>query len=177
MLPCLNDFDADKKLATCLFKNWSLACSYDTFCIVESLLKLLGNGNWESWVPDNHIWFLLISYYYCEITEILLFQELKIKPLPTVLASFSGGSKGCMYKVIQVNVWFDILILLVSFDATCTYIHFLMRYFLIWSNWTFFTFPVTGWELWRRCDHGMLCISSLLNMSIQFTARKQYLKG
>jgi hypothetical protein len=23
--------------------------------------------------------------------------------LPTVLASFSGGSKGCMYKVIQVH--------------------------------------------------------------------------
>jgi hypothetical protein len=33
-----------------------------------------------------------------------VFQELKVKPLPTVLASFSGGSKGCMYKVIQVCV-------------------------------------------------------------------------
>jgi len=31
-----------------------------------------------------------------------VFQELKVKPLPTVLASFSGGSKGCMYKVIQL---------------------------------------------------------------------------
>ncbi|RCV20729.1 hypothetical protein SETIT_4G080500v2 [Setaria italica] len=31
-----------------------------------------------------------------------LVKELKVKPLPTVLASFSGGSKGCMYKVIQL---------------------------------------------------------------------------
>ncbi|KAF0908706.1 hypothetical protein E2562_028143 [Oryza meyeriana var. granulata] len=31
-----------------------------------------------------------------------LVKEFKIKPLPTVLASFSGGSKGCMYKVIQL---------------------------------------------------------------------------
>ncbi|KAL6861824.1 hypothetical protein ACP4OV_017524 [Aristida adscensionis] len=31
-----------------------------------------------------------------------LVKELKIKPLPTVLTSFSGGSKGCMYKVIQL---------------------------------------------------------------------------
>jgi hypothetical protein len=28
-----------------LVKNWSLACSYDSFCIVESLLKLLGNAS------------------------------------------------------------------------------------------------------------------------------------
>jgi hypothetical protein len=33
----------------------------------------------------------------------VLFQEFKVKPLPTVFASFSGGSKGCMYKVIQVQ--------------------------------------------------------------------------
>jgi len=33
----------------------------------------------------------------------MMFQELKVKALPTVLASFSGGSKGCMYKVIQVH--------------------------------------------------------------------------
>ncbi|TVU12083.1 hypothetical protein EJB05_45710 [Eragrostis curvula] len=31
-----------------------------------------------------------------------LVKELKIKPVPTVLASFSSGSKGCMYKVIQL---------------------------------------------------------------------------
>jgi len=31
-----------------------------------------------------------------------LAKELKVKPLPTVLVSFSGGSKGCMYKVIQL---------------------------------------------------------------------------
>jgi hypothetical protein len=34
------------------------------------------------------------------------FQELKIKIVPIVLASFSGGSKGCMYKVIQVHATF-----------------------------------------------------------------------
>uniref|UniRef100_A0A0D3GE57 Uncharacterized protein n=1 Tax=Oryza barthii TaxID=65489 RepID=A0A0D3GE57_9ORYZ len=31
-----------------------------------------------------------------------LVKEFKVKPLPTVFASFSGGSKGCMYKVIQL---------------------------------------------------------------------------
>ncbi|KAG8094238.1 hypothetical protein GUJ93_ZPchr0012g20494 [Zizania palustris] len=31
-----------------------------------------------------------------------LVKEFKVKPLPTVLVSFSGGSKGCMYKVIQL---------------------------------------------------------------------------
>ncbi|KAK3128701.1 hypothetical protein QOZ80_6BG0465350 [Eleusine coracana subsp. coracana] len=31
-----------------------------------------------------------------------LVKELKMKPVPTVLVSFSGGSKGCMYKVIQL---------------------------------------------------------------------------
>jgi len=34
------------------------------------------------------------------ITELV--KELKIKIVPIVLASFSGGSKGCMYKVIQL---------------------------------------------------------------------------
>ncbi|XP_039127590.1 uncharacterized protein LOC120263691 isoform X2 [Dioscorea cayenensis subsp. rotundata] len=31
-----------------------------------------------------------------------LVKEVKIKPLPIILASFSGGSKGCMYKVLQL---------------------------------------------------------------------------
>ncbi|XP_073011015.1 uncharacterized protein [Typha latifolia] len=31
-----------------------------------------------------------------------LVKELKIRPLPVVLATFSGGSKGCLYKVIQL---------------------------------------------------------------------------
>uniref|UniRef100_A0A0A9F7E1 DUF829 domain-containing protein n=1 Tax=Arundo donax TaxID=35708 RepID=A0A0A9F7E1_ARUDO len=39
----------------------------------------------------------LASGVICELVK-----ELKIKPVPTVLASFSGGSKGCMYKVIQL---------------------------------------------------------------------------
>lgn len=30
-------------------------------------------------------------------------QELKIRPCPIVFASFSGGPKACMYKVLQVN--------------------------------------------------------------------------
>lgn len=43
------------------------------------------------------------------------FQELRVKPVPTVLASFSGGSKGCMYKVIQVhalslNFFYDLIL-------------------------------------------------------------------
>lgn len=32
-----------------------------------------------------------------------LIQELKLRPCPVVLASFSGGPKACMYKVLQVN--------------------------------------------------------------------------
>lgn len=39
----------------------------------------------------------LASGVICELAK-----ELKVKPLPTVFASFSGGSKGCMYKVIQL---------------------------------------------------------------------------
>ncbi|KAJ0981501.1 hypothetical protein J5N97_009756 [Dioscorea zingiberensis] len=31
-----------------------------------------------------------------------LVKEVKIKPLPIILAAFSGGSKGCMYKVLQL---------------------------------------------------------------------------
>ncbi|XP_062159975.1 uncharacterized protein LOC133867271 [Alnus glutinosa] len=31
-----------------------------------------------------------------------LVQELKIRPCPVVLASFSGGPKACMYKVLQI---------------------------------------------------------------------------
>lgn len=31
-------------------------------------------------------------------------QELKIRPCPIIFASFSGGPKACMYKVIQVNI-------------------------------------------------------------------------
>ncbi|XP_022852633.1 uncharacterized protein LOC111374225 [Olea europaea var. sylvestris] len=31
-----------------------------------------------------------------------LVQELKIRPCPVVLASFSGGLKACMYKVLQI---------------------------------------------------------------------------
>jgi hypothetical protein len=36
---------------------------------------------------------------------ILLFeiQVLKFTPVPVVFASFSGGPKGCTYKVLQVN--------------------------------------------------------------------------
>lgn len=38
---------------------------------------------------------------------ILLFeiQVLKVTPIPVVFASFSGGPKGCTYKVLQVNRW------------------------------------------------------------------------
>lgn len=35
-------------------------------------------------------------------------KELKVRPCPVVFASFSGGPKACMYKVLQVN---DILII------------------------------------------------------------------
>ncbi|KAJ3675259.1 hypothetical protein LUZ60_004301 [Juncus effusus] len=31
-----------------------------------------------------------------------LFKELKIKPMPVVFSSFSGGPKGCTYKVLQL---------------------------------------------------------------------------
>ncbi|KAM0852497.1 hypothetical protein ACQ4PT_051716 [Festuca glaucescens] len=51
----------------------------------------------------------LVSLYLSEKAATLacgviseLAKELKVKPLPTVFASFSGGSKGCMYKVIQL---------------------------------------------------------------------------
>ncbi|KAG0469680.1 hypothetical protein HPP92_016380 [Vanilla planifolia] len=37
----------------------------------------------------------------CDVLSELI-KELKIRPLPIVLASFSGGSKGCLYKVLQV---------------------------------------------------------------------------
>ncbi|KAL5802492.1 hypothetical protein ACOSQ4_030797 [Xanthoceras sorbifolium] len=30
-------------------------------------------------------------------------QELKVKPCPVVFASFSGGPKACMYKVLQMT--------------------------------------------------------------------------
>ncbi|KAL0369014.1 UNVERIFIED_CONTAM: hypothetical protein Scaly_1120300 [Sesamum calycinum] len=37
------------------------------------------------------------------LSEISLSMELKLRPCPVVFASFSGGSKACMYKVLQVN--------------------------------------------------------------------------
>ncbi|KAL6536969.1 hypothetical protein OROMI_025503 [Orobanche minor] len=36
-----------------------------------------------------------------EVVSVLI-QELKIRPCPIIFASFSGGPKACMYKVIQI---------------------------------------------------------------------------
>lgn len=42
-------------------------------------------------------WCLNFSFHSIQL------QELKIRPCPIIFASFSGGPKACMYKVIQVN--------------------------------------------------------------------------
>lgn len=72
---------------------------------LRPFVELYASLGWRCLVchPD------LVSLYLSEKAATLacgviseLAKELKVKPLPTVLASFSGGSKGCMYKVIQL---------------------------------------------------------------------------
>ncbi|KAL3538886.1 hypothetical protein ACH5RR_002252 [Cinchona calisaya] len=40
------------------------------------------------------------SFAFCIVSQLV--QELRLKPCPLVLASFSGGSQACLYKVFQI---------------------------------------------------------------------------
>ncbi|KAF9668583.1 hypothetical protein SADUNF_Sadunf14G0018800 [Salix dunnii] len=72
---------------------------------VKSYVDLYGSLGWNSFVCHSQF----LNMFFPEKAEILaydmlngLLEELKIRPCPVVLASFSGGPKACMYKVLQI---------------------------------------------------------------------------
>ncbi|KAL5982433.1 hypothetical protein ACLOJK_016504 [Asimina triloba] len=72
---------------------------------LQPYVDLYGSIGWNSLVC--HADFLNLyfpdkatSLAYAILNELL--KEVKIRPLPIVFAAFSGGSKGCMYKVLQI---------------------------------------------------------------------------
>lgn len=72
---------------------------------LKPYVDLYGSLGWNSLVC--HVDFLTLffpekatSLASRVLTELIM--EVKIRPLPIVLTSFSGGSKGCLYKVLQL---------------------------------------------------------------------------
>ncbi|KAJ6675788.1 hypothetical protein OIU85_011895 [Salix viminalis] len=72
---------------------------------VKSYVDLYGSLGWNSLVCHSQF----LNMFFPEKAEILaydmlngLLEDLKIRPCPIVLASFSGGPKACMYKVLQI---------------------------------------------------------------------------
>ncbi|XP_042964245.1 uncharacterized protein LOC122298521 isoform X4 [Carya illinoinensis] len=71
---------------------------------VKSYVELYGSLGWNSLVCHSEF----LNMFFPEKATSLavhvlneLAQELKIRPCPVVLASFSGGPKACMYKIID----------------------------------------------------------------------------
>ncbi|KAM7514206.1 hypothetical protein LguiA_003789 [Lonicera macranthoides] len=72
---------------------------------LKSYVDLYSSLGWNSIVCHSHV---LNQFFPDKATslasEILdeLVEELKVRPCPVVFASFSGGPKACMYKVLQI---------------------------------------------------------------------------
>ncbi|KAJ9166211.1 hypothetical protein P3X46_020993 [Hevea brasiliensis] len=72
---------------------------------VKSYVDLYSSLGWDSLVCHSQF----LNMFFPEKAEALAFdilniltEELKIKSCPLVFASFSGGPKACMYKVLQI---------------------------------------------------------------------------
>ncbi|KAJ4846759.1 hypothetical protein Tsubulata_032148 [Turnera subulata] len=72
---------------------------------VKSYVDLYASLGWNSLICHSRF----LNMFFPEKGETLAFdvlnellEELKIKPCPLVLASFSGGPKACMYKALQI---------------------------------------------------------------------------
>ncbi|WCJ35399.1 hypothetical protein M5689_016656 [Euphorbia peplus] len=72
---------------------------------VKNYVDLYASLGWNSLVCHPR----LFNVFFPEKAETLAFdilnevnEELKVRPCPLVLASFSGGPKACMYKVLQI---------------------------------------------------------------------------
>ncbi|KAJ9186711.1 hypothetical protein P3X46_002256 [Hevea brasiliensis] len=72
---------------------------------VKSYVDLYSLRGWDSLVCHSQF----LNMFFPEKAEVLAFdilniliEELKMKPCPLVFASFSGGPKACMYKVLQI---------------------------------------------------------------------------
>ncbi|KAJ6806259.1 uncharacterized protein M6B38_301730 [Iris pallida] len=72
---------------------------------LKAHVDLFGSLGWNSLVC--HVDFLTLFFpekatsLACGVLSELV-KEVKVRPLPIVLTSFSGGSKGCLYKVLQL---------------------------------------------------------------------------
>lgn len=72
---------------------------------LKAHVDLYGSLGWNSLVC--HVDFLTLFFpekatsLACGVLSELV-KEVKVRPLPIVLTSFSGGSKGCLYKVLQL---------------------------------------------------------------------------
>ncbi|KAK9271429.1 hypothetical protein L1049_027020 [Liquidambar formosana] len=72
---------------------------------LKNYVQLYSSIGWSSLVCHSQFLNLFFPEKAATIAfDILkeLVQELKIRPCPVVLASFSGGPKACMYKVLQI---------------------------------------------------------------------------
>ncbi|XP_065847293.1 uncharacterized protein [Euphorbia lathyris] len=72
---------------------------------VNNYVELYSSLGWNSLVCHSQF----LNMFFPEKAENLAFdilnelnEELKMRPCPLVLASFSGGPKACMYKVLQI---------------------------------------------------------------------------
>eukprot|EP00257_Ricinus_communis_P025748 XP_025013162.1 uncharacterized protein LOC8278897 [Ricinus communis] len=73
---------------------------------VKPYVELYSSLGWNSLVCHSQF----LNMFFSEKAETLaldilneIIEELKMRPCPLVFASFSGGPKACMYKVIQVG--------------------------------------------------------------------------
>ncbi|KAJ8772882.1 hypothetical protein K2173_028059 [Erythroxylum novogranatense] len=72
---------------------------------VKSYVQLYSSLGWDSLICHSQF----LNLFFPEKAEALasdilreLLEELKLRPSPVVFASFSGGPKACMYKVLQI---------------------------------------------------------------------------
>lgn len=95
-----NDFDDETK-----FEGVVVVFIWASFVDVKDYVELYSSFGWNSLVVVSD--FLnpffperATSLAFSVINELL--EELRARPCPLVLASFSGGSQACMYKVFQI---------------------------------------------------------------------------
>ncbi|OWM80739.1 uncharacterized protein LOC116216055 [Punica granatum] len=72
---------------------------------LKSYVQLYGSLGWNSLVCHSQF----LNMFFPDKAEALavqvlsaLIEEVKVRPFPVVFASFSGGPKACMYKIIQI---------------------------------------------------------------------------
>ncbi|KAJ8438988.1 hypothetical protein Cgig2_012984 [Carnegiea gigantea] len=80
---------------------------------LKHYIDLYASSGWNSFVCHSQF----LNSFFPEKAELLaleildeLVEELRINPVPVIFASFSGGPKACMYKLLQVHIscWFSL---------------------------------------------------------------------